>query len=83
MPDLAQVGEAIGQALQSFGRLDIVLPNAGLPRNVGGVATFDCTVPALAPGTYRVVADAPGSTTAVMMTTDLAISATACTLPQP
>lgn len=68
--------------LRLLGQTCTLAPDTACPA-LCRVATFDCAVPALAPGTYRVVADAPGSTTAVMMTTDLAISATACTLPQP
>lgn len=44
------------------------------------VSTFDCNVPALMPGTYRVFTPA-GTPMMVMMTTDVTISATACTLP--
>jgi len=44
------------------------------------ISTFDCSVPPLAAGTYRVSAEA-SSAAAVMMTADPTVSATACTVP--
>jgi hypothetical protein len=43
------------------------------------ISTFDCAVPPLAAGTYRVSAES-GSAAAVMMTADPTISATSCTV---
>lgn len=56
-------------------------PNTACP-TLCSVNTFDCTVPALAAGTYRVSAEA-GAAMVVMMTANPALSATACTLPRP
>ena len=44
------------------------------------INTFDCSVPPLAAGTYRVTTEA-GSTMAVMMTASTTVSATSCTVP--
>jgi hypothetical protein len=68
-------------------KLSLLGDTCTLPGNyacpaICSVSTFDCNVPALAPGTYRVFTPA-GTTTSVMMTTDIAVSATSCTLPTP
>lgn len=54
-------------------------PDTACPA-ICSVSTFDCNVPALAPATY-VVSTAAGTSTTSMMTADVAISATACSLP--
>ena len=46
------------------------------------INTFDCSVPPLAAGTYRVTAES-GTAAAVMMTADPTVSATSCTVQSP
>ena len=57
-----------------------VLPPTTACAAICAVNTFDCSVPALAAGTYRVTTPA-GSTTVSMMTADTTTSATSCTVP--
>lgn len=67
--------------LRLLGQTCTLPPNTGCPA-ICSVNIFDCTVPALAPGTYRVSAQA-GVATPVMMTASPALSATSCSLPRP
>lgn len=54
-------------------------PGSACPA-ICAINTFDCSVPALAAGTYRVSTE-NGSSAAIMMTASPTTSATACSLP--
>lgn len=91
-----QIREQCGGCMQSATRCEVTVTGGELKLTLLGnsctldpgtacpaickISTLDCNVPALAPGTYRVTTPA-GTSMSVMMTTDLAISATTCTLP--
>lgn len=65
--------------LKLVGEVCTLPPTTACPA-ICSVTAFDCTVPALAAGTYQVSAE--GSTAAaVAMIADPAISATACSVP--
>lgn len=64
--------------LRLLGETCILPPNSACPA-ICAISTFDCMVPPLAAGTYRVTTEA-GSPTVVMMTASTTVSATSCTV---
>lgn len=56
------------------------LPTGSACPAICAINTFDCSVPPLAAGTYRVSTE-NGTSTVVMMTASPTVSATSCTLP--
>lgn len=77
--------EAVVQGLELklrlLGQSCTLPPNYACPA-ICAINTFDCSVPPLAAGTYRVTAES-GSAAAVMMTADPTVSATSCTVQSP
>jgi hypothetical protein len=67
--------------LQLLGEVCELPPNTACPA-VCSISTFDCAVPALAAGTYRVSTPA-GPTTVATMVLDTTTAATTCTVPTP
>jgi hypothetical protein len=65
--------------LQLMGEVCVLPAQTACPA-ICSITTFDCAVPALAAGTYKVSTPA-GSTTVSMMTADTTTSATSCTVP--
>ena len=56
------------------------LPTGSACPAICAINTFDCSVPPLAAGTYRVSTE-NGTSTVVMMTASPTVSATSCTIP--
>ena len=67
--------------LQLMGNVCVLPPGAACPA-ICSVNTFDCAVPALAAGSYRVATPA-GSTTVSMITADAITTTTSCTVTTP
>lgn len=77
--------EAVVQGLELKLRLlgqSCTLPPDYACAAICAINTFDCNVPPLAAGTYRVTAES-GTAPAVMMTADPTVSATSCTVQFP
>lgn len=65
--------------LRLLGEFCTLPPDTACPA-ICAINTFDCSVPPLVAGTYRVTTEA-GSSMAVMMTASTTVSATSCTIP--